>query len=534
MKYIKRCILSLLRNKVRYAMLLLIIYILFTAITGISIINQTVTNTQSNILKEMLPIAMIGPDFVTVEHREIDLANSLQSKDISAFLQRPRLTATIIQEIGSLPFVQSYEYFSDTSLFFPDIKEYLPKVDGQYWIDPEVHAALQAGSNLLPQLDIRGISQPEFMDLEQNIIELVSGRNFNTDEMNGNVALALVSTDFAKTNQLEVGSVITARNVVFDPTTITWGSGWNHSDNALWMDTLDIEIIGLFTVSQHALEQFAATPEHLHLLARFGNRIYMPHAFVERTKQHAHDITTHFDVTAMMSGDEITDSTLIYSIFMASDLAAVQYETFFTLKSSVDLASFFHESQQLLPDYYTVEFSEHHFQSFIAALESLHALTDLSFLITIVVILVILSLLLIFFLRQRRYEIGVYLALGEAHHKLMLQILLEVLILTAIAIPLSLLSGYFLAQIASNQLLVYNILVEHNNRTNHYQGWNLLLRSGILEGREQVDLVNSYTMSFDIQDLFRLFIWGIATVIFATIIPLIRLSQMKVKDILMP
>lgn len=67
--------------------------------------------------------------------------------------------------------------------------------------------------------------------------------------------------------------------------------------------------------------------------------------------------------------------------------------------------------------------------------------------------LLIISLVVILFLRDRKHELGIYLSLGETRAKVMQQILIELLLISLIAMCLSLITGNFLGKMVSESLI---------------------------------------------------------------------------------
>ncbi|SQC71902.1 acidobacterial duplicated orphan permease [Listeria fleischmannii subsp. fleischmannii] len=65
----------------------------------------------------------------------------------------------------------------------------------------------------------------------------------------------------------------------------------------------------------------------------------------------------------------------------------------------------------------------------------------------------ILALLIMMQVRERKYEMGVLLAIGESRMKLVLQFFTEILMVAVMSFMLAGLSSHYVAQIAGNQLL---------------------------------------------------------------------------------
>lgn len=86
-------------------------------------------------------------------------------------------------------------------------------------------------------------------------------------------------------------------------------------------------------------------------------------------------------------------------------------------------------------------------------IHSLSSIANITLFISILVSIVVLSLTVFLFLKERHSEIGIYLALGEKKKRIVSQILLEVCLVGSVAIGLSLLSGNWIGQQISNDIL---------------------------------------------------------------------------------
>jgi len=93
------------------------------------------------------------------------------------------------------------------------------------------------------------------------------------------------------------------------------------------------------------------------------------------------------------------------------------------------------------------------FGNLISSMDSLLWIADQVLWASVGATVLILGLLIALFLRDRRHEIGTYIALGEKKSRILFQILSEVLSVSAIAIALSLVSGTLISSTLSRQML---------------------------------------------------------------------------------
>jgi len=529
----KRAIISIKGNPRKNILLFIAMVALGSMMSGSIFVNQIIGNTRENIIGTMQAKAMIGLDFAGAEAFEIDLVANSNAGELISFSERPQLTPEIIHQIGSLSYVRSYEYFANGIFFSPTLEEYNPDIDEHYWIDPGTFALMNAGSDLLPLFEIRGVESSNFLDIEQGIIEIVAGRTFSNEEIEHLSAVALVSEDFARINQLAVGSTIQLTNAVFHPFEVDFAPGWMRMENTLWAETYDVAVIGIYNSLLSIPSPFFSMQENLHLMAQFSNRIYMPNNFIEMSKERSADIALAFALDDMITGDSMVDASRFYATVMSRNMARTQYETFFTLYSPQDIIAFQNAALDLLPDFYNIDFSEHSFHEIIAALDIMDSLAIATFLITGIAMVLLLSLLLTLFLRDRKQEMGIYFSLGEKKIKIITQIVFEVLIIFILAFLTALFIGNILAGQLTENMLLNNLLTDLENNQMQNRGWDLFFRAGLYDGETVIDIRDSYDLSFAPTALLIFLGVSFGTVLLAVVVPLLYLLRLSPKKIMM-
>ncbi len=103
-------------------------------------------------------------------------------------------------------------------------------------------------------------------------------------------------------------------------------------------------------------------------------------------------------------------------------------------------------------DTFSLDANDMAYQSSIASLENMESFASIFLWVVIIAGSVILCLILILTLRSRFYEFGVFLSLGQARIKIILQQLLEVLFIALIAFTISLGTGKMVSNVVSSML----------------------------------------------------------------------------------
>lgn len=175
------------------------------------------------------------------------------------------------------------------------------------------------------------------------------------------------------------------------------------------------------------------------------------------------DSSSFMNMTSMTSSNQIyTNMTTMDKILSKTEDEGEEYRMVasngltakFYLTSQNDLEAFEEEVREKgLSDFYQIGTNE---EEILASLKPIQNLSDysLSFLIVILIIgAVILTIINMINIRERKYEIGVLRAIGMKKSKVNLQILVETLMVAIVALFIGSLTGLFVSQPITNQML---------------------------------------------------------------------------------
>ena len=101
----------------------------------------------------------------------------------------------------------------------------------------------------------------------------------------------------------------------------------------------------------------------------------------------------------------------------------------------------------------------------IQPIENVASVSDKVVIIVAVAGIVVLTLVVVLFTKERTYEIGVLLSLGESKFKLLLQFFSELLIIGVVAFGISIFSGNVIAQKMADSLLANEAAVTETSKT---------------------------------------------------------------------
>lgn len=149
---------------------------------------------------------------------------------------------------------------------------------------------------------------------------------------------------------------------------------------------------------------------------------------------------------------------------------------------------------------------------------------------------VILGLIVMMSIRERKYEMGVLMAIGEKRWKLIGQFLTEILMIASIAVALSALTGNFIAGQIGNQLLAQRL--EQSSDTQTASGMTGpsggMPGGGGLFGQSpaQAEAIDQLNIQVSVGDLMALGGIGLLIAVFATLSPSISVLRFHPKTIL--
>ena len=506
MNFLKRAFISIKRSVGKTLLLFLLITVLSSVISGAISANQATETTERHLRNSMLPVAMIEFDW--------NYHETMEGEGINVSWV---LSPNYIREVGALPYVSYFDFAAEAWLFGGDLELYEPDMGddmmgGGMWVDPTFG----------PQIRLRGVHDPNVFDIQAGLIELVDGRVFNDTEVNNLTNVALISQNFAETNNLRVGSTFSIRNAIID-----WGRVNEDAEDGRWRDpteedifadeSYDMEVIGIFRplVNPNTGNEW----DDLHILQEFENRIYTSNIFAEMVNRFTNE--AHRELNPEWFED-------------MDDEDEVFYRNTFILNDPADLGAFQEAANEIIPDQFMVMVADNAFQDVEAALTSIGQLTAMILWVAVGAALLILTLLIMLFLRDRRREIGIYLALGEKRSKITTQIIMEIMLVAFAGIVIALFIGNLIAGNMSETMLM-NDLAARAQTDPHTGGWTWdpFAWAGFSSDVDVDSIIESYRVALTPMTVLMFFGVGLGTTFLATIVPIFYVTRLNPKKIML-
>ena len=514
MNFFKRATTSILRRPGKTIILLLLVFILGSVIAGAISVRGAIGNTDANLRRNMQPIVSVSFDWQTWDGL-IDWDDySLDIDDL--FANRPILTPTQVRAIGDLPYVGFYDYMI---ISWFDSFELQP-----YMGDEEPYR-----EEWEPQWQrVRGTSTTSLVQIQEEFFDLVQGRQFTENELvpGADRSVAIISDIFADLNNLSIGSTFELYEFVFYPNEEgrwAWEPEKFADENIYEQVGMEFEVIGLFEVP---LDPEWDSWGHEYLDRRhYLNSIYVPNWAVE-------DVWNRTEVAERSSWEDV-DYAWIPEIV---ETRAPEVTPIFILDDPAYLNDFREAATELVPEFHIVEDLSSAFEDISSSMATLQGIANWILWVSVGATLLILSLLITLFLRDRRYEMGVYLALGERRGRIVSQILLEVVVTSFVGITLAVFTGNIISSVISQNMLVNELTAEQSDDPwgGGRGNWTAFDEFGIPTTSMSVDeMMDAFDVSLTIQTVSLFYAVGLGAVMLSTMIPVLYVVKLSPKKVLM-
>ncbi|MCL1950060.1 MAG: ABC transporter permease [Turicibacter sp.] len=520
MKYFKRALINLKRHLGKTLSLFVILLILGSLISGAISIRQAIISAENHLRIQLPAVSTINSDSVAVQEylEETGDFPNLSFGDVSV---------STINEIGNLPYVRSHGFslrffgvtrgLKSTRFLNIDLEQLSPGVTVEEL--QGVFSYINDGTfdNFL----LRGIHQPELIEIESGMISLLEGDLLTQEQIESGAQIAIISSDFAEVNNLQLGDAFTITSTHWDYNKIQAENPFNpvntFDEAFIFSDKpMEFTVGSIFEVVQEF--DYSSDPwitANMELQAR--NQIFVPNKIVEEFLQ--------FDFDSR-------SATLDMSHIPADSIFI--FDNAFLLEDPRDFESFVERANELLPEFWAMDDLSNQLGIFTSALDSLLWIADIILWVSVGTTLVIVFLLVSLYLRDRRSEIGLYLALGERKIKILLQIFMELLPIVIVSLTLALFIGNLFSGGLSRQMLETQMLERQQEvLANVFLEIPHNLRRFVSNEMSVESMIRLYDTSLSHHTVAIFYFVGLATTVIAATVPLIKTLRVDPKKILM-
>ncbi|EMK1255058.1 ABC transporter permease [Listeria monocytogenes] len=417
MNFFKRAWLSMKARKGRSVLQLIIFTVVCVLIlSGFTI--QSAADKASELAREQLG----GTVTLTVDREKQmqTMREEASSSDSSSTESKPQFQSSPIDvsdanDLAKLNHVASYNYYSSTQALASGFDPIESSGDTSSSNDESSTTAETQGPGVGqggPQmvdadLSISGLlDSATSTDFEAGTSELTSGVAITSADKDKNVAM--VEENLAEENDWKVG----------DSFTVTSSDGNTK---------VTLKIVGIYKTTDSGSDM----AQNFSFLNPY-NKVYVPYTVANTIKG---------------SDYKNTVDSAVYTMDDAANISAFEKEA--KKVDSIDWDTFKLDANDTL------------YQQMIGPINSVASFSKNVVYIVSIAGALILGLLVMMQVRDRKYEMGVLLAIGEKRGKLIAQFFVEILIVALVSFELAAASSHYVAQLAGNQLLA-----QQNSSTN--------------------------------------------------------------------
>ena len=215
----------------------------------------------------------------------------------------------------------------------------------------------------------------------------------------------------------------------------------------------------------------------------------------------------------------------------------------FTAADPKDIDSLVAQAKALKIDWtnYSLDANQAAYQSMVGPIQSVASTSLWVVLIVALAGAIILGLLMMLSVKERMFETGVFMAIGESRTKIVMQYVAEVLLIAIVAFSISFFSGQFIAQKAGDMMLNQQIQTIEEQKALQQQDCGMgrgrffgvasqsVLRGGTASATEQIKNID---VKISTEEMAKTFGIGLLIIFLGTLIPAITVMRFKPKTIL--
>lgn len=435
------------------------------------------------------------------------------------------LTHETIREIGSFPHVERYIYEIGHTFYSTELQRYINSRPDESWgIASEnitdSHGILhRIEDGHLDRFYVTGVSTGNIA-METELIRIVAGRNFEERELQQGIPVVLISEGFARTNELEVGSTFTLDNMLYDDSIRHIFDAGGEAvfsfddimDTVLVNQQLEVTVIGLFEVLRFMDLDYLW--QNIHATQGLLNSIFIPSEIVAEARSFINAQGNELISNFRARGDGL--------------------QTAFQIDDPRNLSTFLSVvNDEVLGNGWEMGDLSENITAVLSVLETKELLASSILYGIIAVTVSVLVLLVSLSVRDRRNEIGIYLALGEKKLKIIKQIVFEFLMISILALSLGLLAGNLISESLSTTMLQSELVVYEPAE----RRMNWASRPPELwwfdTGEVALEDVVDFDFSLSLREIKIFYGIGAAAVLLGSALPLSMIVRLNPKEILM-
>ncbi|MGD6968619.1 ABC transporter permease [Rossellomorea vietnamensis] len=484
MNFIKRAMLSVKARKGKSLLQLFIFSVICVLVlTGITI--QTAAEKSGELARQQLGAQ------VTLETDIEKLRDQMQAEGGG----RQRVAQVPIpvdsaEGLTSYTQIKGYNFYSSTNAIAESFEPIETETDedlGSSQAQGGKVPAMQGNRMFEADLSIQGVlytdSVQEFMEETESLVE---GRHLTGEDAGSNIAV--IEKMLADSNDLKVGDTLKISSV---------------NDESI---TNELEIVGVYETTT---AEDTGQGMNFAFMSPY-NKIYVP-----------------YSAAASLKGTEY-ENTIDKAVFYMNDPAEVD--------SFVEQAQ---QSSSIDFEVFTLNANDQLYQQMVGPIENVASFSKNVVYLVAIAGGIILGLLVMMSIRERKYEMGVLMAIGEKRWKLIGQFIVEILAIAVLALGVSTVSGNLIAGSIGDQLLTQELQqAEEANMPDSFRNGGMRGGIGGMMGQsgqsnqQQAQPVDELSIEVTPSDFGMLAGIGLFIAFLSALIPSLSILRLQPKTIL--
>ncbi|MCE4051500.1 MULTISPECIES: ABC transporter permease [Bacillaceae] len=480
MNFLKRAFLSVKARKGKSLLQIFVFSVICVLVlAGLSI--QTAAKKSSDLARKQL-----GAD-VTLQVDMEKLREQMQSQS-SEDGERVRFQSTPIEvkaaeELTTYNQIKGYNFYSSTTGLASSFDPIENSTSTETEEETETgEGVVRMGGGMQGDVSLQGVTFTDsYTDFMDSTSEIIDGEHLTDEDVGKNVAV--IEQTLAEENDLQVGDTLTVTN---------------PQDDSI---SIELEIKGIYattsTGSDQAMDFTAMIPY---------NKIYVPYTAASDLKG---------------ADYEGTIDNAVYYIDDPADMEAFVAQA--KSESSIDFDSF------------KLDANDDLYQQMVGPIENVASFSKNIVYLVSIAGAIILGLIVMMSIRERKYEMGVLLALGEQRWKLAGQFIVEILLVAVLSLGIATVSGNAVAGKVSDQLLSQEIASSETSTTpESFRGGGGFgkVMTSTAASTAGVETIDELDVSATGQDLGLLAMIGALIAVISALLPSLSVLRLQPKTIL--
>lgn len=342
--------------------------------------------------------------------------------------------------------------------------------------------------------------------------ELVEGRYFTDEEIEDAKSVIIIEQTIATLNEIEIGDSITIERqqaMKFEETSSS--------------DSVDMvyEVVGIYKTNNPTDVTSSSFRGAFNLTE---NTMYSPY-------------TTLLSANILgLEGEELESAQL-----EIEENGYTVQNVVFNLNNPSDTNNFIEEVENMTDidtTYRSLNANDSAYQKMVGSIENVASTSKVLVIVVVIAGVFIIGLLSMLSIKDRKYELGVLLSLGESKLKIISQLIIEMLIISIFSFSISALVSNFTAQGVTNYLLNQEIESsesEINNNDNRFGGQmgGFMKPDNETLSNMNVETVKELTVKMNVSDVLKMFGIGVIIIVIGNLVQALFVLRCRPKEIML-